>query len=391
MSDEALRWGVAALVGALLVLRLRDTWRMLREPRFAELARSAPVSVSVIIPARDEARRIGPGIAALLRQRVAPLEVLVVDDHSRDATAQVVRTVANGDPLVQLVTGQPLPGDWLGKSWACQQGAQLARGQWLIFLDADVVVAPGFCDSIIAHAQSRRADLLSALPLVEAHTAIERLVLPAFTLLLTTIYPFAWVSDPRRNTAFAIGQCLVVRRSTYERLGGHAAVRQSILEDMELASHFKQSGARVVVAGAADLLRVRMYDSWPSIAEGLRKHARAGLRHGGRRAAFVGVRLLIEAMLPGTLLAVGLAYQVDALIGLALGSFVAGSIANGLIVRQRHRLHPAWGALIGPGLLVYFALAGSAVVHLARHGSIAWRGRQVRSAPDASDAPPGDV
>jgi len=109
MSDEALRWGVAALVGALLVLRLRDTWRMLREPRFAELARSAPMSVSVIIPARDEARRIGPGIAALLQQRVAPLEVLVVDDHSRDATAQVVRTVANGDPLVQLVTGQPLP------------------------------------------------------------------------------------------------------------------------------------------------------------------------------------------------------------------------------------------------------------------------------------------
>jgi chlorobactene glucosyltransferase len=391
MSEEALLRGVAVLGGALLALRLRDTWRVLREPRFGDAVPPRVATVSVIIPARDEAGRIGPGIAALLRQQRPPLEVLVIDDHSRDATVQVVHTAAGGDPLVRVVAGQPLPHGWLGKSWACQQGARLARGEWLVFLDADVVVEPAFCGSIIAHALAQRADLLSALPLVEARTAIERLVLPAFTMLLTTIYPFAWVNDPRRDTAFAIGQCLVIRRGTYERLGGHAAVRRSILEDMELAGHFKRAGARIAVAGAADLLRVRMYDSWPGIAEGLRKHARAGLRHGGRRAALVGTRLLLEALLPAALLVAGLAYRLDALIALALASIIIGGVANGIVVVRRHRLHPAWSLALGPGLLVYFILAGSAVVHLARHGSIAWRGRQVRSQPDASDSSRDDV
>jgi GT2 family glycosyltransferase len=391
MSEEALLRGAVALWGVLLGLRLRDTWRVLREPRFGSDLPPPVATVSVIIPARDEAERIGPGITALLRQQVPPLEVLVIDDHSRDATAQVVRAAADGDPLIRVVAGQPLPPGWLGKSWACQQGAQLARGEWLVFLDADVVVAPAFCGSIIAHALAQRADLLSALPLVEARTGIERLVLPAFTLLLTTIYPFAWVNDPRRDAAFAIGQCLVIRRTAYERLGGHAAVRQSILEDMELASQFKRAGARIVVAGAADLLRVRMYDSWRSIAEGLRKHARAGLHHGGRRAALVGARLLLEALLPAALLVAGLAYRSDALVALALASVIIGGIANGIIVVRRHRLHPGWSLALGPGLLVYFILAGSAVAHLARHGSIAWRGRQVRSQPAASDSPRDDV
>jgi GT2 family glycosyltransferase len=347
---------------------------------------SSPVAqplISVLIPARDEAARIGACLAGLVDQSYRNFELVVVDDHSTDATVAIVRSYVAQLPALDVVSSAPLPDDWAGKCWACWQAAASARGDWLLFLDADVIPRPDLLAALMTRAESRSLDLLTLMPFQQLGSLAERVIMPAFFALLYGLYPLDQVSDPRSPIAFANGPCLLIRREVYFAIGGHQAVRASILEDTELGRIVKAAGYRLEAAVAPDLIEARMYTGWASLAEGLGKNAVAGYRSGGTRSGWVGARLALVAFLPWYLLLAGL-LLVLAWPGTAIGMvmMVYGALLAALtlvcwgwLARRRYRSAPWWGALFPIGVAIYFWLAARALLRLRSGRGVTWKGR----------------
>jgi chlorobactene glucosyltransferase len=378
-------WLLLTLVSVLLALwYVQDVIAAFRTPRLDPppgLPDDGPL-VTVIIPARNEATRIGACLEGLAQQSYRHFEVIVVDDDSHDGTADVVRAYATCLPSLTVLSSKTLPHDWAGKCWACWQGANQARGAWLLFLDADVVPRPGLIAALVERARAGR-DMITLVPLIHLTSFAERLVLPPFIGLISAIYPFDRVNDPSSPLAFAIGQCIMMRRETYAAIGGHRAVRGSVLEDMDLARLVKQSGYALEAAHAPDLLEVRMYNGWSTLSEGLKKNAVAGYRSGGTRSGLIGLRLGLMATMPWNMLAARFALtllggdpalaQALALAGVAL--LLIGAICWGIVLRYRFRISTLWGVLYGVGTAVYFALAAQALRQIRSGKGVAWKGR----------------
>lgn len=343
--------------------------------------------VSVLIPARDEAARIGRCLEGLAGQRYRSFEVIVVDDHSTDGTAGLACSYAGRLPALTVLPGAPLPEGWAGKCWACWQAAQLARGEWLLFLDADVLPRPELLAALVARATAGQRDLLTLMPLLLLGSPAERIVLPAFFALLYGLYPLQLVSDPRSPIAFANGPCLLIRRAAYAAVGGHQAVRASILEDTELGQRVKAAGYRLEAAGAPDLIAVRMYAGWASLAEGLTKNAVAGYRSGGTRSGLVGLRQALGAFTPWYLLGAGglLLRAWPALpLGVVLlahgaGLLLLALLCWGALTARRYRIGAWWGALYPLGTAIYFGLAAWGLLRLRSGRGVRWKGRVFRA------------
>lgn len=372
---------------ALSVLGLAGyAYEFLRLRRVPELPSKQPMpptqgaSVSVIVPARNEAATIMTCLQGLEQQFIANLELVLVDDQSQDQTAELARSFVAQHLRICVIDGAALPEGWLGKSWACWQGAAQAHAEWLLFVDADVQLEPAMLRSIIAYAHQEQLDMLSLLPRIVAVSLLEQMVLPAFFYLLMGIYPFEQVHDPRRP-AFALGQCVLIRRRVYEQLGGHAAVRNVIIEDVALAELVRQAGYRIAMRSAPALLSVRMYDSWAALTEGMTKHASVGMGHTGMRAFLIALRQAFLAWLPLDMLVLAALARRPAERGwlaLAAGCLLAAQIRVWAWAMHRH-FGLGWReALLMPaGTLLYFLLASYAMLRLRLGLTMRWKGRAV--------------
>lgn len=241
------------LLATAVLLRRLSTGRF----RHGPLAPGAPPvrgGVSVVIPARDEERRLAGALAPLAGERDV-LEVIVVDDESSDRTAEVARSAG-----ATVVAGAPRPAGWAGKTWALQQGLRAARCEWVLFLDADTRPRPGLVAALVERAHS--CDVMSAGPRFVCESAGERLLHPS---LLATIAYRVGASDaagrpPPVHRTILNGQCVVVRRAPFARAGGWERVKGFTTEDVALARSLRREGWSVGFADAADLLDVRMYE-----------------------------------------------------------------------------------------------------------------------------------
>lgn len=237
--------------------------------------------VSIIVPARNEAQNIERVINNLLEQDYPNLEILVVDDQSEDATAQMARDAAAGDPRFQLISGKPLPDTWIGKNWACHQAAQQANGEILIFTDADVRWQPEAISAILKVIENTKADLLTVWPKQIASTFSERMVIPMMTFTVLSYLPELAVRYvPFKSLAAATGQCLVFRREAYQKIGGHAAIKSSVIDDMSLAWNIKRSRRRFAQALSNGFIETHMYSGWSAVRDGFAKNIMAG--HSGK-------------------------------------------------------------------------------------------------------------
>ncbi len=213
--------------------------------------------VSVIIPARDEEERVGDCLKALLAQDYPRFEVLLVDDRSSDRPAEIVEALAREDTRLQLVRGKPLPTGWAGKCHAIDQGVEKARGEWLLMLDTDTYLKPGCLSATVRDAMERKADLYTILFEAHCQSFWERVVQPLFFQLLIMSLPIHQINNPASKKAAAPGPYLLFRRSAYEAIGGHAGMKDEVVEDLRLAQEIKQNGFRLFIANAVSLVACR--------------------------------------------------------------------------------------------------------------------------------------
>ena len=266
-------WDAASLL-AMAGFSWRSWAAYHRWPQLAGDVTGVPLAtVSIVVPARDEAENLMRLLPSLLCLEPAPSEVLVVDDRSRDRTA----SVAAGFGMRVLASTEPPPG-WSGKNWACRLGAESSSGEWLLFTDADTWHAPESLGVALSRATAEGADLLSVLTGQECRSLWERLVLPFAYAHYFAAAASEWANDDGARSAIANGQYLLVRRSWYDRVGGHGAVRASLGEDVELARLVRRAGGRVRLYRAEALVRVRMYRSLGAIQAGFRKYMAGYLR-----------------------------------------------------------------------------------------------------------------
>lgn len=262
---------------ALLLLNTVNNLRLLRRPDTPAPIEGGPL-VSLLVPARNEARSIAQCVESLAHQDYPQCEILVLDDQSEDETAAIVARLAERYPNIRLLRGQPLPPNWHGKAYACAQLARVAQGEWLLFVDADTTLAPQCVSTALQQAQEQHADLLTMMPTIETKTFGEALLLPIIPLTFGAFLPLGLVTNhPSPLFAGALGTFLLFRRDTYLRMGGHAAVRTDIVEDIGLSRVVKQHGGRVVWIDGTALMRVRMYHGFREAAHGIAKSAYAAI------------------------------------------------------------------------------------------------------------------
>ena len=331
----------------------------------------------VVIAARNEALDLPGTLDALLSQTVQLPEVVVVDGGSTDGTPDVVRGYGRG---VRLLEEPPLPDRWVGKSWACWNGAESTQGEWILFLDADVRLDPRAVATLLRWARSEEADLASIGTRIDMEGAWERIVLPLYVQLVLTHFRSPHVNRPSSSAAVANGQVLLVRRATYEVLGGHAAIHEDLIEDVALAERFRAAGRRLRFAYGPDLARTRMYRSQEEMFEGLLKTVHGNRystgRQLGRLVGMVGLFLLPLGLLPLGLLTGDLALSaMGAFLYVALfGKHVAFARATGARARD--------GLLYPVAVAYYVRLLGASMRRGLGVGSVSWKGREYRLRPD---------
>ena len=328
------------------------------------------VDVSVIVPARNEEAILVNCLRSLARQEHVSYEVIVVDDHSADRT----REIAASFP-VQVMEADPLPSGWSGKCNACWTGARAAKGKWLLFTDADTWHSFSSIATGLREAEQLDVAMLSYSPQQEVHSFVERALMPLIFADLAVTYRPKEVSDPGSPAAAANGQYLLIRRDTYDAVGGHAAGAKAILEDVELARNVKRAGYRLQFRLSA-VVRTRMYRSFPQMWEGWTKNL---------ALLFPNPRgLALRRSVEFALIVASVTALVNALIERnSTGVLVDGVIALGLLIffyRRIRRAHFGWLSNICAvlGLPLFAALLlRSYICH--KRGEVEWKGRRYRT------------
>ncbi|MEJ5866251.1 glycosyltransferase family 2 protein [Pseudokineococcus sp. 5B2Z-1] len=342
---------------------------LLRRPDLAPPAVTG--RVSVLLPVRDEAHQVAECLAAVLAQERVDLEVLVLDDASSDGTAEAARARAGDDPRVRVLTGSPTPPGWLGKPWACAQLADQAAGDVLVFVDADVRLAPRAVAASVDQLRRTGLDLVSPYPRQRAVTPGERLVQPLLQWSWLATLPLRLAErSPRPSLSAANGQLLVVDAARYRAVGGHGAVRGAVLDDVALVRTVKAAGGRGGVTDGTALATCRMYDGWAGVRDGYAKSLWSAAGSPGRSLA-----------LAGGLAALGLGPLVGALAGSRAGALGLAAGVASRVVAARRTGGRAWpDALAHPASLA--VLAGLVVrsVRGHRRGDLRWKGRRLPTA-----------
>ena len=368
----ALAWtglALAALYAALTLLNLA----IFRAPHPPRPDDPLP-RVSILIPARDEEANIAAALRGALAQESAAVEVIVLDDGSTDATADIVRRHAERDPRVRLVRGADLPSGWNGKQHACHQLARMASHPLLLFVDADVRLEADALARMASYMEGRRLDLVSGFPRQITGTLGEKIAIPQILVVLLGYLPFPFARLlPAPGLAAGCGQLMLVRAEAYRAAGGHAAFRDRMHDGLNLPRNVRASGGRTDILDATPIASCRMYDNWSDIWSGFSKNATEGM---ARPVALPVWTVLLGGghVLPWLTLMLGLladAGPAVALSTLAIIAVLLARLALALVARQ-----PLISVLLHPvGVIVTLAIQWSALMGARRGQQAVWRGR----------------
>lgn len=331
-----------------------------------ETVRSEP-EVSVIVPARNEEACLGRCLSSLTAQTGISFEVIVVDDGSTDRTREIALSLA-----VRVIEPPPLPTGWTGKNNAVTAGAQQARGDWLLFTDADTVHLPGSLARSVAEAKQHQSALLSYSPAQDVHGFWQHAVMPVIFAELAATYSPSQVSDSASSIAAANGQYLLVAREAYDAVGGHAAVAHDLLEDVALARRVKASGRTIFFRYANDAVHTRMYRTFEQMREGWTKNLALLFPTAGQLAFRRAVEFII--VLAGFMLAIAGVLRHE-LVWTELFGGIAVVFYVRFLIRIR-KAHFSWlsNLLAFFGLPLFSYLLWRSQLSY-RQGRVTWKGR----------------
>ncbi len=335
--------------------------------------------VSVLIPARDEEGNIGPCIDSLLEQTYANYEIVVLDDQSADSTWEIIDGYARRYPnLVRAVRGEPLPASgWSGKTHAMQQLAREARGDYLMFTDADTVHGRQSISWAVTNIEAHRADFLSGYVFQELATLGELFIVPVIYIMSAMVLPLWLIGATRApGLSFAIGQLIVFRRSAFEAIGGYAAVSGQISDDVAIARELKKAGFRQVFLDMRRHVRCRMYSGYRASFNGISKNIYDFAK---RRALFlvsaitllVGLVVFPFALLPILIITGDPGIQfASRCVLLFLAAWMLALYDRGL---------PWWAPLLYPIMFLHLLyMAWWSIAQAFSGRAVLWKGRALR-------------
>lgn len=371
----AFAWTLAALCAISL---LEVVLFAVRVPQLRTLARLSPPEpahwphVSVIVPARDEARDIGPALASRLADDYPDLEILVIDDRSTDGTGDVARAVAGADERVRVLRIDALPDGWLGKVHALQAGTEATSGEWLLFSDADVYMTPGALRHAIALAESDGLDMIALVPEYGAHSPLVVIAWTVFLRIIGVVLSPKAIRDPGSKQALGSGAFNLVRRSALDRTPGFEWLRLETGDDVSLAIMVKHHGGRLELMDGRGCACVDIYRDFGELLRGIEKNGGTSAAHPYRFTAGILAFLAVDwAPLMGV--AVGLTAGLPWLAALSAITFASMTAINAYALRlNTGRWLPALAWPLGSGLLGWGLARSTWLVRM--RGGVVWRG-----------------
>src|SRR3972149_2872092 len=257
-----------------------------------------PPLVSVIIPARNERENISKCLASINNQTYKELEIVVIDDGSKDGTYRAVEGMQKNNAKLKLIKNGNLPEGWIGKNYAIHLGMKEARGEWLLFLDADTELYPDAISKVLSFGLSNNINMVSFSPEQVLCKFWEASVQPVIYEFLSSRYDYNCVNSPRMEIAAANGQFIMIQRSVYESVGGHETIRDKILEDVSLAENVKKKGFKIYFSYGREIVRCRMYKSLREIVQGWTKNLFTLLGYDFKTLFKIVLHLIFFSLLP---------------------------------------------------------------------------------------------
>jgi chlorobactene glucosyltransferase len=331
--------------------------------------------VSVCVPARNEQRDIEACLSSLLKQDYPNFEVIVVDDNSTDNTPGIIESLQKHHNNLVAIRGEALPSDWYGKPFALHQASQKARGEILLFTDADPVFQPWALTTAVRLMQKHHSDMVSLLPGAEFGSFWERAVQPVIFATIAALTRFRKVNDPKSSAAMGIGAFILLRREAYDRVGGHETLKQTILEDIGMARLVKRSGFKIIIADGKTVYSIRMYHSFGEIWVGWRKNVFLAMKKSIFKT-FYNIFCILGFMVTPWLMVGAHIWMESDLAGLATAwAGVSLVMITEWIVCHELKLEKRYALLFPLGALVMTAIMINSMVHVLLRGQTEWRGR----------------
>lgn len=325
--------------------------------------------ISILIPARNEENNISKCLASVLHQNYPNCEVIVCDDNSEDKTADIIKKYLRRSDKLKMISGKPLPENWTGKNWACQQLGEKAKGDLFLFLDADVMLRPDALTSAVALMKKKKVEMLSCFPKQKLGGFGEWLVVPLIDWLTLSFIPFDLVYRLRTtHFSVAIGQFILINKETYLEMGRHKAVRKVIVEDMEMAKKVKEMGKKILPCKSTGLIECRMYSNFKESINGL------------ARSVFIGanIRPVLYVLYLIGLFALFVVPFILAFFNIIyLLVYVPILLQRGL-TSILSRQNVIFNLLLFPLHGIFFIIVAFYSLHITLAKKIVWKGRRIK-------------
>ena len=346
-------------------------------------------SVSICIPARNEANSIERCVRSALDQQYPNHHVYVLDDNSTDGTSEILKKLSDTfTNRLTVISGKPKPDDWLGKSWACQQLSEVASEDILVFIDADTWLEPETTARLVRTMGHDIVDLVTVWPQQELGSFWERTIIPLVYFALFTLLPVRYVYRSPRwipsilkkkmdpMFAAACGQFMAFKRKAYEAIGGHSSVKNKVVEDVELAKNIKRAGFKMNMYHGQKAVSCRMYPSQKELWEGFRKNFLAGF--GGNIFLFtvVGLLHIITFILPAVALPFLLLFN-GGIVAILCATVLGLMLLQRLIVDRWFDWKMRYGLLHPLGVAWFQILGGRVFWDYINNESVQWKDREV--------------
>jgi len=358
---------VMAVINMLNLKNLNDYKKLCIFPR-----------ISLLIPARDEEKQISPCVKSLLAQDYPDFQVIVLDDNSEDRTGEILEELGRSDSRLKVIRGKPLPPDWLGKHWACHQLYLASDGDLILFTDADTVHSADTLRRSVSAMLEEKAGMISIMPRHILISWAEKLIMPIFALGVFAVVPLRARFRPKKISVLSSsGKLMMFRRRSYEICGGFEAIRQNVLDDLQLPQRIMAAGLRYRVFDGTNNVACRMYHNFKEIHQGLAKNMFAAYDYNVPLFAITWLWVLFAMWEPIIVLAIFKMPQYPPTLSLGLSAIsIIGTLLIWCIYYQRFKF-PIYMIIFYPVAALMMAAISASSMVLTLSGRATWKARKL--------------